>query len=202
MVSRRGRRGTGSKDAKSASRTLVAYYSRTGNTRRVARALAAATGAELEEIGDRTDRGGILGYLQSAIEAILGASTEIDRPTRDAARYELVIVGTPVWFAAVSTPVRTYLRLVRDRLPKVAFFLTHGGSGSGRALAQMFALAGKRPAGRLVLREAEVESGAYHEKVAGFARVLRRRVDRRRVPRGASPAGKNPSGGFRAPAGP
>lgn len=162
----------------SAARMLVACYSRTGRTRQVAGEIAAALGADLEEIGDTTERSGILGYLQSAIEALLGASTEIERPRRDPATYDVVVVGTPVWFSAVSTPVRTYLWLERDRLPQVAFFLTHGGSGSARALAQMGALAGKRPIGRLVLREDEIESGAYQEKVAGFARALRARPAR------------------------
>jgi flavodoxin len=156
----------------SAARVLVVYYSRTGRTRRIAQAISTALGADLEEIGDRTDRRGTAGYVRSALEALLGASTEIERPERDVASYEVVVVGTPVWYAAVSSPVRTYLWLERDRLPQVAFFLTHGGMGSDRVLGQMSALARKQPIARLVLRAREVESGAHREKVAGFARSL------------------------------
>ena len=82
------------------------------------------------------------------------------------------MVGTPVWYAAVSSPVRTYLWMERDRLPRVAFFLTHGGFGSDRVLAQMSELAGKRPVARLVVRRREIEGGVQAEKVARFASAV------------------------------
>ena len=72
-----------------AARALVVFYSRSGGTRRVAEAIAAGLGADLEEIGDATDRGGVLGYLRCAAEALLGASTEIDRPAKDPASYDV-----------------------------------------------------------------------------------------------------------------
>jgi flavodoxin len=156
----------------SAARVLVVYYSRTGNTGRIARSISAALRADLLEIGDRVDRGGAIGYVRSALEALLGASTEIEPPKRAAAGYDLVVVGTPVWVSAVCSPVRTYLWMERERLPQVAFFLTHGGSGSERALGQMAALAGKRPVARLVVREDDLSSGASREKVADFAESI------------------------------
>jgi len=152
------------------ARVLVVYYSRDGHARQVAGEVAAALGADLEEIRDPADRTGMLGYLRCAAEALLGASAEIERPAHDPGGYELVVVGTPVWYAAVSSPVRTYLWMERERLPRVAFFLAHGGFGSERVLAQMTALAGKRPAARLVLRQREIEDGAQGGKVARFAK--------------------------------
>ena len=166
------------------ARVLVVHYSRTGNTRRVAGAIARALGADSEQIADRADRAGPLGYLRSALEAILGASTGIGPPGRDVAGYDLVVVGTPVWYASVSSPVRTWLRLVRRRLPEVAFFLTHGGMGAERVMSQMAALAGKRPAARLVVRRRDLESGADREKVEAFARSLARGLGAGR-PRGS-----------------
>jgi flavodoxin len=153
-------------------RTLVVYYSRSGHTREVAREVAAALGADLEEIGEPTDRTGVLGYLKSALEAIWGASSEIGPPRFDPGSYELVVIGTPVWYAAVSTPVRTYLWVERDRLPRVAFFLTHGGMGSDRVFGQMSALAGKRPTAKLALRVREIEGGEQRGKVSSFAKSL------------------------------
>jgi hypothetical protein len=171
-------------------RILVVHFSRTGNTREVARELAAALGADLEEIGDPADRTGTLGYLRCALEAVLGVSAEIEPPRRDPARYELVVVGSPVWYASVASPARTYLWLERDRLPQVAFLLTHGGFGAERALGQMRTLAGKRPVARLVVREREVESGSHAGKVASFARSLLASAERPRpgrAKRGARP---------------
>jgi len=159
-------------------RTLVAYYSRSGHTRDVARELAAALDADAEEIAEPSGRDGVVGYVRSALEAIWGASAQIDPPRRDPGLYDLVVVGTPVWYAAVSTPVRTYLWVERERLPKVAFFLTHGGFGSERVFGQMAALAGKHPAAELALRVRDIEAGSHRDAVAAFARSLRPAAER------------------------
>jgi len=174
--------------------TLVVYYSRSGHTGRVAEEIAAALGADLEEIREPAERGGVLGYLRCALEAIWGASAEIEAPRRDPAGYELVVVGTPVWYAAVSTPVRTYLWVEKARLPRVAFFLTHGGFGRERVLGQMAALAGKSPVAELALRLEEIESGADREKVASFARAVRSARARAAAPRGKPPSGERRRG--------
>jgi flavodoxin len=165
-------------------RTLVVSYSRTGNTRRLARALARALGADHEEIRDRADRAGIAGYLRCGLEALLEASTEIGPPKHDPAGYDLVVVGTPVWATSVSSPVRTFLWLERQRLPAVAFFATLGGAGSERAFGQMRALAGKAPAATLAVRESDLARGVPAERVARFAEALRAGAARRGTRRG------------------
>lgn len=134
-------------------RTLVVYYSRTGTTRDVAGAIARAMNADLEEIVDTRGRGGLLGFLRSAVQSSLERSTPIQSSKRDPHDYDLVIVGTPVWAANVSSPVRAYLSAKRGRLPLVAFFCTMGGRGGRRALAKLGALTGASPVARLLLRE-------------------------------------------------
>lgn len=164
---------------------LVVYFSRTGHTRALAEGIARALGADLEEIRDRTDRTGLLGWLRSGMEASLGVSAEIDRPRHDPARYEAVIVGGPVWSTSVSPPVRTYLWLERDRLPALATFASYGGLGVDRALSQMEALARKRPLATAAFREIETAAGVPRERIKAFAAAVRRGLERRRVRRGA-----------------
>jgi len=175
-------------------RALVVYYSRSGHTREVADRIGKALGADLGEIGEPSGRAGALGYVRSALEAIFGVSSEIATPRPDPSGYDLVVVGTPVWYASVSTPVRTYLWVERERLGRLAFFLTHGGMGAERVFGQMRALTGRRPEERLAVRVREIESGAYREKADDFARSLlagHRRGGRARAPR----AGARPGGG-------
>jgi hypothetical protein len=157
----------------------------------VAELVAGDLGADLEEIADCGGRLGTFGYLRCALEAILGASTEIEPPRRLPSDYDLVVVGTPVWYAAVSSPVRTYLWLNRVRLPRIALFLTHGGFGSERVLGQMRALAGREPVAELALRAREIESGAYRKRIAGFARRLR--AGARKSPRRATAPRRRPA---------
>jgi len=51
------------------SKILVVYYSRSGTTRTVAKALAARLNSSFEEIVETRGRGGFLGYWRSIIEA-------------------------------------------------------------------------------------------------------------------------------------
>lgn len=158
---------------------IFLVLSRTGHTRRIAEALAKLLGADVEAVSDRADRRGPLGYLKSGLESVLQASAPIDRPEHDPGRYDLVVVGTPVWAAGLSSPVRTWLWMQRDRLPRVAFFLTYGGFGADRVFGQMAAL-GAKPVATLALREDELARGKHEEKLAAFAGELRDRAARRR----------------------
>ena len=78
-------------------KALVVYYSRSGVTRKVAQALAAALGAEIEEIVDTKDRSGAGGWLKAGADASLKRLTAIQPMTKDPAGYDLVVIGTPVW---------------------------------------------------------------------------------------------------------
>jgi flavodoxin len=166
-------------------RILVVHYSRTGRTRLVGEEIARALHADSEEIRDTVDREGTVGFLRSAVESLFGVSCEIRVPVLDPSSYDLVVVGSPVWGASVSTPVRTYLWMERARLPRVAFYVTHGGGGSDRALERMRALVEKAPVATLVVREKDLAAGAHHAKVARFARTIAGRAALRasRAPR-------------------
>jgi flavodoxin len=127
------------------TRILVVYYSRTGTTRKVAEVLARLLHADLEELVDTQNRRGLLGYFRSGREAFFKRKTVLRPPERNPADYALVVVGTPVWNLSLSSPVRTYLELMRAKLPGVAFFLTHMRMGSRRVLAQMSRWPARRP---------------------------------------------------------
>lgn len=139
------------------SRILVIYYSRSGNTKKVAQEIAGALGADLEAIADPADRSGLLGYLRSGFEAYFRTLAEIGPAHRDPQAYDLVIIGTPIWDMSLSSPVRSYLHRYQDRLPAVAFFCTCGGSGGERTFGHMARVAGKKPVATLAVRAAEVD---------------------------------------------
>jgi hypothetical protein len=183
-------------------RVLVAHYSRSGRTKRLARAVAAALGADVEEIRDPTDRSGWLGYLRSGLEAWAGVLAPVEPPRHDPADYDVVVVGTPVWSMSVTPPVRTYLWHERPRLPQVAFLATLGGAGDERAFAQMEAIAGRVPVATLALRERDLARGVPRAEVARFAEaVLARRRRRPARARGARRATARARGSRAEPAG-
>jgi flavodoxin len=153
-------------------RVLVVYYSRTGRTRTVARAIQDELGCEVDRIADKKRRGGVLGYVAAVVDAMLARPTALHPMTTDPLDYDLVVVGTPIWNASVALPVRAWLEANRDRIQHAAFFCTHGGSGSARAIRQMEALTGQPSIATLSLRSEEVRRGAFAAKVRTFASAL------------------------------
>jgi flavodoxin len=155
------------------SRVLVVDYSRTGNTHLVAKALARELGADLERIRDTRRRHGLWGYIRSAREALKERPAEIRRPRYDPADYELVILGSPVWAGHVSSPMRRYLADNAGKFERIAVFVSEGGRGGPRVLAEMAALAGRRPVAKLELRANEFEDDLVH-KITGFVDRVRK----------------------------
>ena len=152
------------------SKILVVYHSRTGYTRRVALDLAGRLGADLDVIRIVQPMHGPVGYAMCAIEAFWGLAPALRRQEKDPADYDLVVIGTPVWFWSLASPVRSWLE---QHPPKrrVAFFCTMGGSGAGRVFATMAELAGREPVATLALLEKELDR-PFEDKLDAFAKRL------------------------------
>jgi menaquinone-dependent protoporphyrinogen IX oxidase len=156
-----------------APKILVVYYSRSGTTRRIATALAAALGGSVEEIVERRSRNGLFGYCRSVIEARRQHLPNILPAKNDPASFDVVVIGTPVWAWSVSSPVRSYLSANKDRLPAVAFLCTLGGAGAETAFAQMQGIVGKPPRATCALTARDVAADGQGPKLASFAEALR-----------------------------
>ncbi len=108
-------------------KSLVVYYTRTGNARFVAETIAAEIGADAEEVIDMKKRSGVLGYLSSGKDARQGKETQIAPSKKSPVDYDLIIVGTPIWAARPTPAVTTYLKRNNFSGKKVAVFITQGG---------------------------------------------------------------------------
>ena len=149
-------------------KTLVVYFSRTGYTHKVAEQIAARCGADLERLQDARPRAGVWGYLRSAREALKKTLIEIRPVTKVPADYELVVLGTPVWAGNLCSPARAYLAAHRGQFRQVAFFCTQGGSGAEKVFCDMAELCAKQPVGTLALKDSEIKTGRYSNKLDQF----------------------------------
>lgn len=154
------------------NRILVVYYSLSGRTRRVAESIASALGADVEEIVDTADRTGLMGYVRSLTEGLLGMPSTIRPPVGNPAAYDLVIVGTPVWAWSVSSPVREYLNWMGGTPKRVGFFVTEAGAGGERVFRQMEELCGKPPLRTLELTERDQSDGGAAAKIEAFVEAI------------------------------
>ena len=107
---------------------LCIYYSRTGNTRDTMTEMAKALGAELVEIRDGVERGGIGGWLRCGLDAMSRtvppvSAFETEKPL---SQYRLVILGTPVWAGRCSSVMRSFLKKHGRKLGAAAYVLLRG----------------------------------------------------------------------------
>jgi flavodoxin len=148
---------------------LVVYYSRTGHTKKIGDELAKALPADAEEIVDTANRAGPVGWLMSGREGSGRKLATIQPVKKDPANYDIVVIGTPVWAANMSSPVRTYISENKAKFKNIAFFCTEGSTGSEKTFAEMEEVIGKKPKATLTITTADLKSGSDADKMKKFA---------------------------------
>lgn len=119
------------------AKKLVAYFTATGTTGRVARALAETVGADLFEIvpedpytaadlnwNDRASRSSREMADRSSRPAVASRVEDMDV-------YDTVFVGFPIWWYVAPTIVNAFLEQYDFAGKKIIPFATSGGSGMG-----------------------------------------------------------------------
>ena len=121
------------------TKKLVAYFSASGVTAKVAKKLAEAAGADLYEIkpavpytsadlnwSNKQSRSSVEMGDRSSRPAIADSDANI-------AAYDVVYVGFPIWWYVAPTIVNTFLESYDFSGKKIVLFATSGGSGFGKA---------------------------------------------------------------------
>jgi flavodoxin len=154
-------------------KTLVVFYSLTGFTKTAAEELARVGGWEIGEIRDVLPRRGIWSRLRCLIEARIGLNPRIDYRGPDPAEYDFVLLGAPVWGYHIASPLLGFFAQHRSRLKHIAFFFTFGGGGADSVARQAGKLVGGTDFRTLFLKDNEMKSGSFRDRVSDFVRVLR-----------------------------
>jgi flavodoxin len=152
-------------------KTLVIYYSRTGNTRKVGQMIADTLKCDSDEIIETNKRPGIWGWLMAGKAVMKKETIKLEAQKKDPADYDLVIIGTPIHMT-MSAPVRSYIMANKGKFKKVAFFCTCGSSKPERTFADMEKECGVKPVAVLRLTEKEVKKEDIFEKISGFIKSV------------------------------
>ena len=131
------------------AKVLVAYYTRTGNTRVIARQIRRALGADIFEIQTADsypeDYGQQVAVAQQQRDS--GFKPPLAATVADIKSYEAVFLGFPIWGMTAPSVIRSFLSQ-HDLSGKTLLpFITHGGYGLGQSLK---VLADHAPGARLV----------------------------------------------------
>jgi flavodoxin len=130
-------------------KSVVAFFSRSGNTRVIAGLLTRALSADLFEIVPATP------YPADYFETVEQARQERDRGYRpplqaqltSAVSYAMVFLGFPIWGETAPPVIRSFLASHDFAGKNIIPFITHGGFGPGNSQA---VLASHAPQARLV----------------------------------------------------
>ena len=105
-------------------KTLILYYSLTGNTRAGCEALQKELDASIMEIKDLRKRTGKWGFFKTAIGSLVGRHTKIEPEKVDLTGYQNIILGSPIWTGKLSMAVRTFIDRNRFDGKKVIIYTT------------------------------------------------------------------------------
>ncbi|MGZ3579071.1 MAG: flavodoxin, partial [Syntrophales bacterium] len=111
------------------TKMLIIYYSLTGNTKSIAEKIRKKTGGNMFEI--ETVRTYPTEYSvlteEAKRELQTGDLPALKKNPPDMLSYDLILVGSPVWWYTVSTPVMSFLRQADFAGKKASAFCTHEG---------------------------------------------------------------------------
>ena len=91
-------------------KTLVAYYSRTNITKKLALEIAEAVNADTEEIISKVNYDGKLGYVRAGKDGMSAKIIDLETLKYDPADYDLIYLGVPVWAGKAANPLISYIK--------------------------------------------------------------------------------------------
>lgn len=154
------------------NKILIAYFSASGETAKLAKTLSAATGGDLFEIRPETAyTSADLNWMDKKSRSTLEMKDEHSRPAiagrvEDMAPYGTVFVGFPIWWYQTPRIIETFLESYDFTGKTVIPFATSGGSGMGKTadiLRTVCPAANILPGKRLSARESAEAVRAWVE---------------------------------------
>ena len=125
------------------NKILVAYFSASGVTKKIAEMLAKEANADLYEIKPeipytKEDLNWMDKTSRSSIE--MGDKSfhpAIEKDELDLSRYDQILLGFPIWWYVAPTIVNTFLESYDFTGKNITLFATSGGSGFGKTAEEL-----------------------------------------------------------------
>lgn len=122
-------------------KTLIVYYSFTGNNKKLAEHLQGKTNADV--FGVRTKRK--VGYFSIMIDLLFNRKPKLEDCLLDLKSYDCIILSSPVWARKIPPPLKGFLLKEKDNINKYAFISVCGGGQKEKLLKQLNSILNKSP---------------------------------------------------------
>ena len=155
------------------NKILVAYFSASGVTKKIAEMLAKEANADLYEIKPeipytKEDLNWIDKKSRSSIE--MGDKSfrpAIVKDELDPSRYDQILLGFPIWWYVAPTIVNTFLESYDFTGKNITLFATSGGSGFGKTAEEL-----QVSAPNAVIKEGKLLNTATKQEIAKLVERL------------------------------
>ncbi len=148
-------------------KTLVIYFTRSGNTKVVAEKLANKIDCDIEEIVDNKKRTGFIGSAGAYLSPI-NKKTTIKDIRSDLGKYDLVIIGTPVWWYTISPALTEFLSRYKEKMTDVALMYTCDKDMKINAEADVKDLFGKAAVSTIGIESGSIKDKTFEKKLDEF----------------------------------
>ena len=155
------------------SKKLVAYFSASGTTRKIAEMIAQAAEADLYEITPKQPYSKAdLNWMDKKSRSSVEMSDKKFRPeiTDTDAQidgYDEVILGFPIWWYVAPTIINSFLENYDFSGKKIVLFATSGGSGFGNTVSEL-----KSSAPDAVIVEGKVFNRVTKQEIAEWVKRI------------------------------
>ena len=123
-------------------KTLAVYYSKTGNTQKVANALASGGACDLDEL-----------QYDEATKAI--------RHALDPSDYERVVILAPVWAFGLANPMKQYIAKHKSAIKQYDLIVTCGLWGLRGCVKHCLSSIGSPPGKAMKIKAKDAKAGTF-----------------------------------------
>ena len=152
---------------------LVAYFSASGTTKKVAEMIASAADANIYEIMPKQPYSKAdLNWMDKKSRSSVEMSDKKFRPEISDTdvpidQYDEIILGFPIWWYVAPTIIDTFLENYDFMGKKIVLFATSGGSGFGNTVSEL-----KPSAPNAVIVEGKVFNKTTKEEIAEWVKRI------------------------------
>jgi flavodoxin len=150
---------------------LVVYYSFEGNTRFAAETIARIAGADIMELKPvkEISTHGFMKFVWGGRQAVMKKKPALLPMSINPEKYDLIIVGTPVWAFTVAPPLNTFFEEYSIKDKTIALFCCHEGNFGKTFIRMRSAFEGNRIIGQLdVFAPLKKNKDASAEKIVSW----------------------------------
>ena len=116
----------------------VLYFTRSGNSKRIAEKIAGKAGCGVSVITDDKSWKGIIGFLRGGYYASRFKTTDVTvSPETDFGAYDRILIVGPVWAGNAAPAVYSLLLTEKENLGKICLVLSSGGGDTDAVFGRL-----------------------------------------------------------------